>query len=172
MRLKMFGKKSLSELLFYCTWFIAFGYCLFLLFIAFSFITDTFLSINDNRFAIEIPFTGSFVKGQYESEVILSIIVFFVFYILFFYTLSLIFKTFKAEILFTKIAIKHLKYFAILNLFSPFVYVIILFIVGYSIGLSDLSTVFLHIMLGIFAWFIIAIFKEGFQLQEENELTI
>ncbi|WP_106790989.1 DUF2975 domain-containing protein [Aquimarina sp. Aq78] len=170
--MKMFGKKSLSTLLFYLTRVTTIGYGIFLLFIVFAMISNSFLNISDNNFQIKIPFTDSVIKGAYEINTLVSIIVFFFFYTSFFYALSLVFKTFKAETLFSKNAIKHLTYFTIINLFFPVLYGSIQLLIFQGGNFNDLYAVFLHIILGVFALFIATIFKQGVQLQEENELTI
>ncbi|WP_024768315.1 DUF2975 domain-containing protein [Aquimarina macrocephali] len=170
--MKMFGKKSLSTLLFYVTRVTAIGYGVFLLFIAFAMVTNSFLNISGNNFQIKIPYTDSVIKGVYEINTFASIIVFFFFYASFFYVLSLVFETFKAETLFSKNAIKHLTYFTIINLFFPVLYGSIQLLIFQGGNFNDLYAVFLHIILGVFALFIATIFRQGVQLQEENELTI
>ncbi|MEW7278775.1 DUF2975 domain-containing protein [Aquimarina sp. 2201CG1-2-11] len=172
MKLKIFGKKSLSQLLFYITRLTTIGYSIFLLFISYAFVSDNFIGVSNGQFQIGIPLTDSAIKGGYDSSTIGSIIVFFIFYILFFYILSMVFRTFREEVLFTELAIKYLTYFAIINLFFPFVYGVLQSIILYKIDFNDLSIAFLHIILGVFSMFIITIFKQGVQLQEETELTI
>ena len=143
-----------------------------MLFIGYAFASEDFIGISNGQFQIEVPLTDSAIKGYYDLSTIGSIIVFFIFYTLFFYILSMVFKTFREEVLFTKLAIKYLTYFTIINLFFPFVYGILQMIISYKIDFNDLSIAFLHIILGIFSMFIITIFKQGVQLQEETELTI
>ncbi|WP_378179515.1 hypothetical protein [Aquimarina sp. SS2-1] len=172
MKLKMFGKKSVSSVLFYCTRIATYGYIVFLLFIVISLLTNNFIIINENEFQIEIPFTDSILKGDYDASTFMAIICFFIFYSVFFFLLSLIFKTFSGEKLFTEIAIKYLRWFTILNFILPGLYIIVGFLIQYKIDLEDIISGLLHIGLAIFAGFIATIFKMGFTLQEENELTI
>ena len=172
MKIKMFGNKSLSMLLFYVTKIAAIGYSLFLAFILLSLVTKSFIKNEEGAFIIKIPFTDSVIKGAFDIKTIVAIILFLLFYISFFYLLSLIFKTFKAETLFSMIAIRHLTYFTWFNLILPFLYVILQVIILSKVSFSELSGAFLHIVIGIFAAFIASIFKQGVEIQEENELTI
>ncbi len=172
MKLKIFGNKSLSQLLFYVVRITTIGYLISLLFIVFSLISHISMTVSDQQFQIKIPMTDFVIKGNYDLRTMIAITVFFIFYTVFFYVLSMVLKTFKEEILFTKTAIKYLMYFTILNLFFPVLYGILQVIISKRIDFNDLSIAFLHIILGIFSMFIIAIFKQGVQLQEETELTI
>ncbi|MDH7446109.1 DUF2975 domain-containing protein [Aquimarina sp. 2201CG14-23] len=172
MNLKMFGKRSFSTVLFYATRFIIIGYGLFLLFIIISLISNNFIITETNHLQIHIPFTNSVIKGDYSVHTFIGILCFLVFYTSFFFLLSLIFKTFSAEKLFTEEAIKYLRWFTILNLILPVAYAVAGILINNRITLDDIVPGLLHIGLGIFAAFIATIFKLGFTLQEENELTI
>lgn len=171
--MKMFGPKSLSVYLFFLSRLLALGTAVLLIFILLSLVTGNF-KLFDGRFAIAIPLLPeTFIKGNYEVNILVTISIIFLFYIIFFYLLSMIFKTFKAEILFTKTAIKQLNYFALLNLIAvPFFYVLIRFIIMHKQTYRNPAAVLLHMLLGIFILFIIAVFKRGFTVQSENDLTI
>lgn len=172
MKLKMFGKKSVSAILFYSARLITIGYTIFILFVIISLITHNFVITDNNDMEMQIPFSTAVIKGDFTSMTLIAMLGFLIFYGVFFFMLSLIFKTFSAEKLFTEKAIKHLKWFTILNLVLPFVYPISAIILKNRISMDDLAPGLLHIGLGIFAWFIVAIFRLGFTIQEENELTI
>lgn len=172
MRLKMFGKKSLSTVLFYSTRCIIIGYGIFLLCIIISLLSGNFVISDENMLKIHIPFSSSVIKAVYTSTALIAIICFTTFYASFFLILSLIFKTFSAEKLFTEEAIKYLRWFTILNLILPIIYLIVPIIINNKITPDYIIPGLLHIGLGIFAAFIATIFKMGFTLQEENELTI
>ncbi|WP_424371962.1 DUF2975 domain-containing protein [Muriicola sp.] len=114
----------------------------------------------------------TFIKGFYETNIILTITLAMLFFAIFFYLLSNILKTFKAEKLFTQKAIKQLYYFAILNLFiGPSLYFVIHFIMKKS-SFNDAHNLILSLLLGVFVLFIRAVFKRGFNVQNENDLTI
>ncbi|AXT57025.1 DUF2975 domain-containing protein [Aquimarina sp. MMG015] len=172
MELKMFGKKSLSTVLFYSTRLIMMGYGAFLLFLIVSLVSNNFIITESDELQIYIPFTTSMIKGGYNTITFIGVFCFLILYSAFFLVLSLIFKTFSAEKLFTEEAIKYLRWFTILNLILPIAYVIIGILISNKIVFNDITPGLLHLGLGIFAAFIATIFKLGFTLQEENELTI
>ncbi len=170
--MKMFGKKSVSSILFYGSSITYSGYALFILFIIIALVFNQLTIIDTNYFQLSIPFTNSIIKGAYHISNFIAIVSFFLFYTVFFYLLSLIFKTFKAERLFTNRAIIHLKWFTLLNLIFPIFHIIIDSIYNSHLSTDDLIATLLHIGLGVFASFIATIFKLGYRLQEENDLTI
>jgi len=172
MELKMFGKKSLSTLLFYSTRLIMIGYGVFILFIIISLLSNNFVITETDRVHIHIPFTSSIIKANFNSLTLIGIFCFTLFYALFFFVLSLVFKTFSAKRLFSKEVIKYLKWFTILNLILPIAYFVVGILINNRITADDIVPGLLHIGLGIFSAFIATIFKQGFTLQEENELTI
>jgi predicted membrane channel-forming protein YqfA (hemolysin III family) len=95
------------------------------------------------------------------------------FFAVFFYLLSTIFKTFKAPKLFTDRAIKQLNYFALLNLIAaPLLFLTIDFFIMQKQQIGNILNYLLTFLLGIFLLFIVAIFKQGYQVQNENDLTI
>lgn len=168
----MFGSKSLSVYLFYITKLLSILIGLLLVFIVFSFVIGNY-ELNQGRFAIYIPYSEIAIKGFYKFNIIATIIIILFFYTVFFYLLSSIFNTFKAETLFTEIALKRLNYFAILNLaIVPFFYLLIRFIIMQKDTYRNLPLVVLHMVLGIFILFIISIFKRGYKVQSEIDLTI
>ncbi|SEK88123.1 Protein of unknown function [Aquimarina amphilecti] len=168
----MFGKKSLSTVLFYSTRLIMIGYGVFLLLIIVSLISNNFVITELNELQIHIPFTNSMIKGDYNPIAFIGVFCFLILYSTFFLVLSLIFKTFSAEKLFTEVAIKYLRWFTILNLILPVAYAVIGILINNKIVFDDITPGLLHMGLGVFAAFIATIFKLGFTLQEENELTI
>jgi len=168
----MFGPKSLSVYLFYITRLLSFGIVILLLYIIFSFLLGNFELI-EGRFTITIPFINSVIKGFYKTNIITTISITLFLYAIFFYLISLVFKTFKAKTPFTKTAIERLNYFAIFNLVGvPIFFVLNHFLIMRHTTYRDLPTYLLHIFLGIFALFVISVFKQGFKVQSENDLTI
>jgi len=171
--MKIFGPKSLSVYLFFITRFLAISIGVLLIYILLSFLAGNF-TLNEGRFAIGIPLLGeAVIKGDYKMNIIITISITLLFYSIFFYLLSLIFKTFKAEILFTKTAIKRLNYFASLNLIGgTIIYLLVHFIIMQKTNFRDIHNLILHLLLGTFAVFVITIFRQGFKVQSENDLTI
>lgn len=170
--MKIFGEHSLSTYLYFVSKFLTIVITVLVLYILTSLSIQNFELI-DNRFEIKIPFLDLYIKGFYEAKIITTISLTLFFYVLFFYQLSNILKTFKSEILFTKSSVKQLKYFALFNLIgSPLAFVLIHFFIMKHSGFRDVPTYFLHIILGVFVLFIAIVFQKGYQVQEENDLTI
>ena len=171
--MKFFGPKSLSHYLFYSIRVVTIVCILLLAFILHSFVIGNFELIG-NRFQIKIPlFPKTYIEGFYQVNIITTITVTMVYFTLFFYLLSNILKTFKASKLFTSKVIKELNYFAILNLVAgPILYLIIHFIIMNKSNYKDIFNLILSLLLGVFVLFITAIFKRGFYVQSENDLTI
>lgn len=171
--MKMFGSKSLSTFLYYGCTVITVASLSLISFILFSLALENFELINE-QFKITIPlFPEMAIKGRYNDITITTITLFFIFYTIFFGLLTMIFKTFKASILFTDKAIKQLNYFTFLNLLvAPILYITINFIILVKDNYYDFASFLLHILLGIMALFIVAVFKKGYTIQSENDLTI
>lgn len=127
----------------------------------------------NNRFAICYPFTskyfilGSAFNFMYITEMVLLIL----FYGLFFWLLSNVFKTFRQKKLFTVAGVNNLKSFYIFNLFvCP---VIFLFLLCFSTeDYPYIAMIIAHGIMGIFAVFIAAIFSQGVHLQQDQDLFI
>lgn len=153
-KIKMFGKRSVSTLLFW----LGFLYLVFISIIVISFIPE--LLQNDyNHIVIRIM----------PLIALLALLI----------PLILIFNSFRKDIVFTKQTIKYLSLFAICNV------LIIPCNVITAISLNEITGVYffnewvylfdvfgLNILLAIFTFFITTIFKRGFLIQQENDLTI
>lgn len=172
MNIKMFGKKSFSTVLYYSTRFATIGYGIIILLVIILLLTNSYIITGDNVLEIQIPFTSAVIKGAYTLMALVGVLCFSIFYGAFFYVLSLIFKTFSTGKLFTEKAIKYLRWFTILNCSLPVIYIVTGLIINNNISAEGIVSVIPHIALGIFSAFIAAIFKQGFTIQEENELTI
>ena len=169
--MKMFGTQSLSHYLFYISRFLATVIGLLALFIVFSLITNN-LSIIDGRFSIDVPIVNFQIRADYKANTILTICSTLILYTLYIYLVSLIFKTFKAEKLFTKIAIKYLQYFTIANLIAfPLLYLTFRLVVMNG-NKVNIPYIILHILIGILSSFLIAVFNRAYEVQTENDLTI
>lgn len=132
-----------------------------------------FEKLENNRFAINFPFTskhfllGSEFTIKYVAEMVFGIAL----YGVFFYLLSGVFNAFKQKRLFTHFGIKNLKRFYIFNLLVYPVFTII----WSAISVEDFpffGMVVAHLIMGIFIFFINAIFEQGVQLQDEQDLFI
>ncbi len=170
--MKMFGPKSLSAVAFYIFRVITIGILLFVLYVDYAFLTNQFTHIN-GRYRMDIPLTGTFIQGDYQFNVILTISLGLFFGTVFFYVLSNIFKALKEKAIFNKKAISNLRLFTILNLIvGPILYVFIHFPIMNKTDYRDIHNLILHIIFGVIALFLTRIFQNGFKVQSENDLTI
>ena len=124
-------------------------------------------------FQVYYPFTKiGFLNGDYN---ITYIIFFFLLpislYGLFFLLLSNVFKVFFQPRLFTSYSVKHLRLFYQANCIIPG---LVVFLSSFfeRVETESIVMVVLHFTLGVFAWFFAAIFKQGVQLQNEQDLYI
>lgn len=126
-----------------------------------------------NRFAINFPFTtqhfllGSEYTLAYVSEMVLGLAL----YGLFFWVLSNVFKTFKQERLFTKQGLKNLKRFYQFNLLLYPVVIVIWTLFSIE-DFPFFAMIIAHAIMGIFIFFMAAIFEQGVNLQSEQDLYI
>lgn len=125
-------------------------------------------------FRFKYPFTdqqmltGIFSKNNFIFHTFQNI-----FFTLFFAFAYKIFKKLSNEKIFTEFVIKDLKKFAIINLlYAPLYFLIWIFIFKANLETTMLLTSFAFLFLGIIMYFITALFKKGYQLQSENDLTI
>ncbi|HCL06043.1 MAG TPA: DUF2975 domain-containing protein [Chitinophagaceae bacterium] len=92
-------------------------------------------------------------------------------YAVFFWLLGGLFGVFSTAKLFTPDNLGYLKRFYLFNGFAPILSVLIgcLFV---EIEMGIWLLLVLHLVLAIFSWFIAQIFKQGLQLQHEQDLFI
>lgn len=173
LHMKFFGPNSLSHFLFYVSRFCALGSITLITFILISLGTGNYEIIN-NQFQISLPlFSETFIRADYQYPHIVTITLTMLFFSTFFYLLSNIFKTFKAATVFSHKAIKTLNYFAFLNLIvAPMLFLTIDFFIMQKQQIGNIFNYLLTFILGVFLLFIIAIFKQGYKVQSENDLTI
>lgn len=167
--------RIISAIAFYLTRIMAAVYLLTAihLFISVVFKLPTLKLLENNRFAITYPFTaknyllGSAYTASYITEMILLI----AFYSAFFWLLGNVFKTFRQKKLFTVQGVRQLKWFYITNLIVCPALFLILSI--YSIeDYPYMVMIIAHGIVGIFALFIAAIFEQGVNLQNDQDLII
>ncbi|WP_422349325.1 DUF2975 domain-containing protein [Flagellimonas sp.] len=170
--LKVFGPNSISKYLFYLFRAISVGLLLFIIYIDLSFFLGTAEIIN-GRYYISLPILGVIAKGDYQTNIIITITLGLLYGTIFFYVLSNIFKAFVSETVFTESAIRHLRYFSFLNLvIGPLLYIMTHFIIMQHSDYRDIHNPILNIIFGATALFIVHIFKKGYAIQSDNDLTI
>ena len=93
-----------------------------------------------------------------------------IFYGIFLVLLTRVFDAFRQERLFTPKGVRSLTSFYAANFLLPIAAIVVLLATGEPIGDLIIITV-LHFILGIFIYFMTAIFKQGLELQNEQDLT-
>ncbi|MES2776520.1 MAG: DUF2975 domain-containing protein [Bacteroidota bacterium] len=167
--------KLISRILFYFTRVIAAFYFIMAAYAAMTLVTGWSISFRESGkyFQVLIPFTKTpILNGDNNLPYI-----FFEFlgplslYGLFFWLLGNVFKVFFQPRLFTGNGIKHLKRFYLGNFIVPGVMVLIVSLID-NPGTEGISVIILHAIIGVFAYFLAAIFKQGLNLQNEQDLII
>ena len=164
-----------SKILFYVTRFLAIVYFILALYSLAALITGWSLTFKENEkyFQVCYPFTEHpLMLGNYNIPyIIFDFLSPLTLYGLFFLLSSNVFKVFFQPKLFTQNGISHLRRFYLANLILPG---ITIFLASIFVSLDNEVSIFivLHFMLGIFAYFLAAIFKQGLNLQNEQDLFI
>jgi hypothetical protein len=164
-----------SRVLFYFTRFLSVIYFGLAGYSLLTLITGWSLTFKDGGkyFQVCYPFTTHpLMLGDYNLPYILfDFLAPLSLYGLFFLLSSNVFKLFYQPKLFTQNGIQHLRRFYLSNLLIPS---IVLFIAFFFVPLDNEVSIFivLHGMLGVFAYFLAAIFKQGLNLQNEQDLFI
>jgi hypothetical protein len=130
------------------------------------------MSVADQHFEIYYPATKTgFLIGDYEFGYIASSLAVVFLYGLFFWLLGDVFTAFRQHKLFTVIAVKQLSRFYLFNIIAPPVVLLLMAIFSIDEVAAKVILV-LHFVIGIFAYFMAAIFKQGLSLQEQQDFTI
>lgn len=168
--------RVISKVLLAITRLIALGYFFSFLLSAIALSTGWSLKLvkdKAERFVILYPFTDSrFLLGDYESGYIFMFLLILGSYAFFFWTLGNVFKVFNQVKLFTQKGIGYLKWFYISNLTVPLAATILISVVYEVESPVAEGLIVLHALLGVFTYFIAAIFKQGVSLQNEQDLII
>jgi hypothetical protein len=124
-------------------------------------------------FTVYYPFTKTaFLNGDYNSTYIIFYYLLPIsLYGLFFLLLGNAFKVFFQAKLFTPYGIKQLRVFYLANCIVPGSVLLLISIFG-VVEREAMLMAGLHFTIGIFAFFLAAIFKQGVQLQNEQDLYI
>lgn len=123
-------------------------------------------------FEIYYPFSKSaYLRGDNNTFYIVEMILILLLYGIFFWSLANVFKSFRQQKIFTRSAVKRLTIFYLLNFIVPLLFLLVHIAVKYEVD-STVMLVMLHGVLGVFAYFMTAIFKQGLKLQNEQDLFI
>jgi|APTNR8051073442_1049403.scaffolds.fasta_scaffold01243_13 hypothetical protein len=167
--------RLLSSILFYLTRVLAWGYTATTLYagvVLFFEPAALRLTESGTRFEILYPFTGTpFLLGDYHTVYFIEMLLGIGLYGLFFWLLSNVFNTFRQEKLFTPSGITRLTRFYVANLTVPSLVLVLLSFISQG-NKAMIIIIALHAILGVFAYFMAAIFKQGVSLQNEQDLYI
>lgn len=172
---QMKAVRIVAGVLYYLSLLISFFYTVAGLYVAFATGTksSSFKIIEEGkRFVVSSPFGERpyFIGDNYTGYMI-QMIALLLLYGLFFWLLGQVFKTFMQKKLFTKAGIRHLQHFYLVNFIVPGISYIVLMLVNEEAE-DVFMLVVLHAIIGVFAYFIAAIFKQGVLLQNEQDLYI
>lgn len=164
-----------SKTLFYLTRFLAVIYFFLAAYSVFTLLTGLFLTFKDNGkyFQVCYPFTKQpLMLGDHNIPyIVFDFLAPLSLYGFFFLLSSNVFRVFFQPKLFTPNGVSHLRRFYLANLLIPS---IVIFIAFFFVSLDNEVWMFiiLHGMLGAFAYFLAAIFRQGLNLQNEQDLFI
>jgi Protein of unknown function (DUF2975) len=168
--------KTVSKILFYITRFLAIFYFTISAHSTIALLTKWSLITKDNGkyFQICYPFTQKpFLLGDNNlGYMIFNFLLPLSLYGLFFLLVSNVFKVFFQPKLFTTNGVKHLKRFYLANLILPSLAVLLASIFTNKVEDPAEFLIMIHFILGVFAYFLAAIFKQGLSLQNEQDLYI
>jgi membrane-associated HD superfamily phosphohydrolase len=177
---KMETTRILGRILYYLTrlaaWlYLATGLYAFGVFLVYRFSPSDSVPLEifePGNFHIFYPFTRiPFLVGEYTKIYMFTILAILFGYGIFLWLLSKVFYAFSLKKIFTTKSVKDLSSFYFLNLVVPVSILLFYFFVGES--LADIVVITcLHFVIGIFAYFMAAIFRQGLLLQEEQDLTL
>lgn len=165
--------KFISKILHYLCFVLAIGYLGAFMYSAFCLITGYGITARKQNLHILYPFSDQtfLIAENNLNYIIFSFLLPILLYGIFFLLSTRLFKVFFQPKLFTNKNVSELRRFYIFNIFIPLPSVIMAsFFVSTETFIWIL--VFIHFILGIFSFFIADIFKQGLQLQDEQDLYI
>lgn len=129
------------------------------------------IRVQQSGFTLFYPFTQkAFLLGDFTTTFLVTYLFLMAFYGVFLWLLSDVFRAFRQQKLFTQKGVLRLSRFYITNLLVPVLFMALVLL--FQSEMSDLLRImFLHLVIGVFAYFMAAIFKQGLILQEEQDLT-
>ncbi|WP_417444187.1 DUF2975 domain-containing protein [Joostella sp.] len=163
----------ISKVLYYISRVLGGIYLITGLYGLFSWVTNTHLLTKNQQTIITYPFTEEsfLILDSNTTYLIFSFLIPVLAYGLFFWLLSNVFKVFYQDKLFTAENIAHLRRFYLVNIFLPTALTI--FTSFFTQIDRELSLIIvLHLVLGVFVFFMSEIFNQGLNLQNEQDLYI
>jgi hypothetical protein len=167
--------KSAAKIISIISRVLAIAYFLMALYSIICLLTKCFITPygEGNYLHINYPFTDkAFLNVDNNANYIFfSFLLPITLYALFFWLTANLFLVFSKPKLFTPVNLLQLKRFYLFNWLASFPAIIVSsFFVQIESAMWLLAAV--HFVLGVFAWMVAAIFKQGLQLQNEQDLFI
>jgi len=163
----------ISKVLYYISSILSVLYLITGVYGVFSWVTNTHLLVKDKQAIITYPFTEKsfLILDNNTTYLIFSFLIPVIGYGLFFCLLSKVFRVFYQTKLFTLENIVHLRRFYLVNIFLPTV--LSIFTSFFMPIEHELYLIIsLHLVLGVFVFFMSEIFNQGLNLQSEQDLYI
>lgn len=167
--------KFISKILHYLCYLLTIGYFGVFIYSVFCLVTGFAITSHQQGLFLHInfPFTKQafIIVENNLPYIIFSFLLLLLLYGIFFLLATRLFKVFFQEKLFTKKNVSELRLFYLYNIFVPLPFVII---ANFFVEIESFIwiLVFIHFILGIFSLFFANIFKQGLQLQDEQDLYI
>ncbi|MGV3761771.1 hypothetical protein [Parapedobacter sp.] len=166
--------KIVAKILYIISRMLAVGYFLTTLYAALCILTGIWTGVIEGKFLhIFFPFTSKtfLIVENYTLYMLFSFLLPLALYSAFFWLVSDVFRVFLKPTLFTSQNVVHLKRFYGFNLIVPALATVIgcLFV---PIEDFIIVLIVLHFILGVFIYFLAAIFDQGIGLQNEQDLYI
>lgn len=165
--------KIISKVLFAVTRVLAWVYFITALYGTVGWLTEINTQTDKVKKIIEYPITDLpfLILDNNLTYLVFAFLLPMLSYTLFFWLLSNVFKVFFQEKLFTQFNIIQLKWFYLTNIILPVLLVIFSsFFIEIEKGIFMIIS--LHLFLGIFIFIFSEIFKQGLNLQNEQDLYI
>ncbi|MFC6861277.1 DUF2975 domain-containing protein [Zunongwangia atlantica] len=163
----------ISKVLYYISSILSGLYLITGVYGVFSWVTNTHLLVKDKQAIITYPFTEKsfLILDNNTTYLIFSFLIPVIGYGLFFCLLSKVFRVFYQNKLFTLQNILHLRRFYLVNIFLPTVLSIF---TSFFMPIEHemYLIISLHLVLGVFVFFMSEIFNQGLHLQNEQDLYI
>lgn len=170
--------RTLSSLFYYLTrilalfYFALISYALVALALNELGVFNKLASVDLQLFTVFYPGTSkALLLGEYTSRYIITNFGIMGLYGLFFWLLGDVFTAYRQDKLFTVSAVKQLTRFYSFNLLAPLAVVLLMAVFAVSEPNVPIIAA-LHIVIGIFGYFMATIFKQGLSLQDQSDFTI
>jgi len=168
--------RIVSKTLFFITKILAAFYIAVTGYAAISTLSGFSFLVKDDgkRFAVCFPFTQTpFLNGENDwGYIVFNFLLPLGFYGAFFWLTSNVFKAFFQTRLFTEKGLRQLRYFYVINICALPIIILAAKVSTGKIEEGLTGATVIHIILGVFAYFLASLFRQGLNLQNEQDLFV